>query len=176
MLDDRANPPAQQSDPWVVASQDEDDTQRLGRALGEALARGGTVALVGPLGAGKTRLTQAIAVELGADRHSVNSPTFVLVQEYAATLPIFHCDTYRLKNIDEFLDLGIEEMFQAEGVCVIEWADRVAPVLPPDRLQIEIEVIGPTARTFRIRALGPRSSSVLDKARSAFDPSQESRS
>jgi len=169
MTEERADPAAQHSEPWVVAAQSEVDTQRLGCALARALAHGGTVALIGPLGAGKTRLTQAIAGELGADRRTVNSPTFVLIQEYAASVPIFHCDTYRLRSVDEFLDLGVDEMFQSEALCLIEWADRVTPVLPPDRLQIEIEVTGPTARNFRISALGPHSFAVLANARAGFD-------
>jgi tRNA threonylcarbamoyladenosine biosynthesis protein TsaE len=176
MTEDRANPMAQHSEPWVVAARDEVDTQRLGSALARALARGGTVALIGPLGAGKTRLTQAIAVELGVDRRTVNSPTFVLIQEYAAVLPIYHCDTYRLRSVDEFLDLGVDEMFQPEALCLIEWADRVSPVLPPDRLEIEIEVTGPTSRNFRISALGPRSSAALANARAGFDSPQRSKS
>jgi tRNA threonylcarbamoyladenosine biosynthesis protein TsaE len=171
---DRTSPATQESEPWVVAAKDEVDTQRLGCALAQSLTRGGTVALIGPLGAGKTRLTQAIAAELGADRRTVNSPTFVLIQEYAAALPIFHCDTYRLRSLDEFLDLGVDEMFQPEALCLIEWADRVSTVLPPDRLQIEIEVTGPTARNFCISALGPRSSAALANARAGFDSRQRS--
>jgi tRNA threonylcarbamoyladenosine biosynthesis protein TsaE len=158
------------SEPWLVAARHEDDTESLGRALGKALGQGGLVALIGPLGAGKTRLAQSIAAALGADRRTVNSPTFVLIQEYAAPLPIFHCDTYRLRSVDEFLDLGADEMFQSEGVCLIEWADRVTPVLPADRLQIEIEVVGTTARNFLITALGPRSADLLQKARGSFEP------
>jgi tRNA threonylcarbamoyladenosine biosynthesis protein TsaE len=154
----------------LFAARHEDDTESLGRALGKALAQGGLVALIGPLGAGKTRLAQSIATALGADRRAVNSPTFVLIQEYAAALPIFHCDTYRLRSVDEFLDLGVDEMFQSEGVCLIEWADRVTPVLPADRLQIEIAVSGATARNFLITALGPRSADLLEKSRGAFEP------
>jgi len=157
-------------EPWLVAARHEDDTESLGRALGNALAQGGLVALIGPLGAGKTRLAQSIAAALGADRRTVNSPTFVLIQEYAAPVPIFHCDTYRLRSVDEFLDLGIDEMFQSEGVCLIEWADRVTPILPSDRLQIEIGVAGPTARNFLITALGSRSADLLEKARGSFEP------
>jgi tRNA threonylcarbamoyladenosine biosynthesis protein TsaE len=123
------------------------------------------VALIGQLGAGKTRLVQSIAVALGADRRTVNSPTFVLIQEYAASLPVFHFDTYRLRSLDEFLDLGVDEILHSDGVSLIEWADRVPEVLPDDRLQIEIEVIGPTERRFRITALGPRSAEVLSEAR-----------
>ncbi|HEX4072476.1 MAG TPA: tRNA (adenosine(37)-N6)-threonylcarbamoyltransferase complex ATPase subunit type 1 TsaE, partial [Planctomycetaceae bacterium] len=110
---------------WEFLAADERDTEALGTALGRALGGGGLVALVGPLGAGKTRLVQAIAVALGAERRLVNSPTFVLIQEYEGSLPLYHCDTYRLKNVDEFLDLGIDEIFQSDGVCLIEWADRV---------------------------------------------------
>src|SRR5580704_16251000 len=155
-------------EPWLVAARDEDDTESLGRALGKGLAEGGLVALIGPLGAGKTRLAQSIATALGADRRTVNSPTFVLIQEYAASLPVVHCDTYRLRSVDEFLDLGIDEMFEESAVCLIEWADRVASVLPADRLQVDIEVAGPTARTFRITALGTRSARALATARAAF--------
>lgn len=157
-------------EPWVFAARDEDDTEALGRSLGRALAQGGLVALIGPLGAGKTRLVQSIAAALGADRWAVNSPTFVLIQEYAAQLPIFHCDTYRLRSIDEFLALGVDEMFQTAGICLIEWADRVTQVLPADRLEVEIEVAGATARNFRIDATGPRSALVLADARARIRP------
>ncbi len=152
-------------EPWLFSARDEADTEGLGRALGAALDCGGVVALIGPLGAGKTRLVQSIATALGVDRRTVNSPTFVLVQEYAAPLPVFHCDTYRLCNVSEFLDLGVDEMFESGGVCLIEWADRVNEVLPADRLQIEIEVTGATFREFRLTALGPRSAEVLAKTR-----------
>jgi tRNA threonylcarbamoyladenosine biosynthesis protein TsaE len=158
-------PSTQRDELWLFSARDEADTEGLGRALGAALDRGGIVALIGSLGAGKTRLVQSIASALGADRRTVNSPTFVLVQEYAATRPVFHCDTYRLRNVSEFLDLGADEMFDSGGVCLIEWADRVNEVLPPDRLQIEIEVTGATTREFRLTALGPRSAEVLAKSR-----------
>src|SRR5579872_7197597 len=92
------------NDVWVYLAHDEGDTERLGSALGEALQQGGIVALIGTLGAGKTRLVQSIAATLGADRRLVNSPTFILIQEYEGTLPIYHCDTYRLRNVEEFID------------------------------------------------------------------------
>ena len=155
---------------WEFDAADEQGTEMLGGALGAALAQGGIVALVGTLGAGKTRLVQAIATALGADRRLVNSPTFILIQEYAAALPIYHCDTYRLKNVTEFLDLGVDEMLQAEGVCLIEWADRVAGVLPNDHLRIEIEVTGPTSRHFEFRAGGPKSAGILSAARNRLQP------
>jgi tRNA threonylcarbamoyladenosine biosynthesis protein TsaE len=153
---------------WEFTVRDERDTDALGTALGKSLAGGGLVALVGTLGAGKTRLVQSIAVSLGADRRLVNSPTFVLIQEYEATLPVYHCDTYRLRNVEEFLDLGIDEIMQSPGVCVIEWADRVAGVLPADHLRIEIDITGLTTRRFQISANGPKSAAILVAAREAM--------
>jgi tRNA threonylcarbamoyladenosine biosynthesis protein TsaE len=155
---------------WDFTARDEPDTEVLGAALGKSLAHGGLVALVGTLGAGKTRLVQSIAVALGADRRLVSSPTFVLIQEYEAALPIFHCDTYRLRNVAEFLDLGVDEILQSDGVCLIEWADRVAEILPPDHLRIDIDVTGPTARHFRLQAGGPKSALLLASARTAIEP------
>jgi tRNA threonylcarbamoyladenosine biosynthesis protein TsaE len=179
MTADLASPATEQGKPWELSARDEAATEELGRALGHALAEGGVVALIGPLGAGKTRLVQSIAAALGVDRREVNSPTFVLIQEYAAArqssadrptavLPIFHCDTYRLRSLDEFLDLGVDEMFQAGGISLIEWADRVSPLLPADRLEVEIAVTGPTSRHFRIAAGGPHSAELLAKARAGF--------
>jgi len=155
---------------WEFTARDERDTEALGTALGKSLAGGGLVALVGMLGAGKTRLVQSIAVALGADRRLVNSPTFVLIQEYEAALPVYHCDTYRLRNVEEFLDLGIDEILQSPGICLIEWADRVATVLPTDHLRIEIAVTGPTTRRFQISANGLKSAAILAAARDAIDP------
>ncbi|HET6325507.1 MAG TPA: tRNA (adenosine(37)-N6)-threonylcarbamoyltransferase complex ATPase subunit type 1 TsaE [Planctomycetaceae bacterium] len=169
MTADLGRPAAEYGEPWTFSARDENDTERLGSSLGKALAPGGVVALIGPLGAGKTRLVQSIAAELGADRRAVNSPTFVLIHEYDAPLPIFHCDTYRLRSVDEFLDLGIDEMLQSGGVFLIEWADRVTPVLPADRLQIEIVVTGETSRTFHISALGLASAGVLSAVRASLE-------
>jgi tRNA threonylcarbamoyladenosine biosynthesis protein TsaE len=154
---------------WEYSAHDERDTEALGTALGNALVGGGVVALVGTLGAGKTRLVQSIAVALGADRRLVNSPTFILIQEYEGALPIYHCDTYRLRNVEEFLDLGIDEILQSSGVCLIEWADRVKDVLPPDHLRIEIDVTGATSRRFRIEGNGPKSAAILQSAHSALN-------
>lgn len=149
-------------------SHDEAETERFGRELAVALEPGIVVALVGDLGAGKTRLVQAIAVGLGVDPAEIQSPTFVLVREYegrtpAGPLPIHHFDTYRLRDVDEFLELGAEEMFAGNGLCLVEWADRVTDVLPPDTLRVEIVVTGPNARRFCLRSTGPRSAAVLTR-------------
>src|SRR5271166_4119745 len=102
-------------------------TEALGRRLGAQLRSGMVVALIGPLGAGKTHLSRAIAEGLGlADSRVVCSPTFVLLHEYVGRVPIYHFDAYRLRSEEEFNDLGAGEYLEGDGVCLIEWADRVA--------------------------------------------------
>src|SRR5207248_769808 len=102
-----------------------------GQRLGGVLFPGVVVALVGPLGAGKTHFVRAVAEGLGiADSRVVSSPTFVLIQEYDARLPIYHFDAYRLRNEGEFFDLGAHEYFVGNGVCFVQWVDRVVSCLP----------------------------------------------
>ncbi|HEX5104411.1 MAG TPA: tRNA (adenosine(37)-N6)-threonylcarbamoyltransferase complex ATPase subunit type 1 TsaE [Pirellulaceae bacterium] len=144
-------------------AQSESDTDRLGAALAAVLPPGTTVALVGTLGAGKTRLVQAIAAGCGVPREEVVSPTFVLCQEYEGARTIHHLDAYRLRDEDEFRELGVEELFHSGGLTIIEWADRVAGCLPDERVEIAIEVTGETQRRFRIRTIGDRLDSAISK-------------
>jgi tRNA threonylcarbamoyladenosine biosynthesis protein TsaE len=138
-----------------VDAPDEAATDALGRRLAAVLFPGVVIGLIGPLGAGKTRLVRAIAEGLGiADPRAVSSPTFVLIQEYNARLPIYHFDAYRLKSEAEFFDLGAHEYFQGNGVCLVEWADRVPGCLPLEHLRIQIEVTGPASRRFFIQGFG----------------------
>jgi len=137
-------------------------TMTFGRRLGQKLHPGAVVALVGILGAGKTHLTRAIAEGLGiSDSRVVSSPTFVLVQEYAARLPIYHFDAYRLNSVTEFEKLGVEEYFNGHGICIIEWADLVAEALPPHHLQIELTPIGGTRRAV-ITAKGDQHEAIIN--------------
>lgn len=130
-------------------------TQAFGRRLGRRLWPGAVVALIGELGAGKTQLVRAIAEGLDiVDSRIVTSPTFVLVQEYPARLPIYHFDAYRLNAEAEFADLGVHEYFESTGVCLIEWADRVPGCLPAEHLRIALETTGETARRARIEGKG----------------------
>jgi tRNA threonylcarbamoyladenosine biosynthesis protein TsaE len=142
-------------------SNNEADTMRLGEALAAAFQPGCVVALMGNLGAGKTRLVQAIANGLGIDREDVTSPTFVLIQEYDGTLPIFHFDAYRLRDSDQFLELGADELMDSQGICLIEWADRVEDVLPDDLLRIDIAIEAPAQRLFHLSGSGPKSNDVV---------------
>ena len=138
------------------------ETEALGRRLGALLFPGAVVALIGPLGAGKTQLARAIAVGLDIPNPAVvNSPTFVLIQEYAARLPIYHFDAYRLSSEADFADLGVHEYFQGNGVCLIEWADKVSATLPRERLEVRIAINGDESRRIEVAALGERYEAIL---------------
>jgi tRNA threonylcarbamoyladenosine biosynthesis protein TsaE len=137
-------------------------TQALGRRLGRRLFRGAVVALVGQLGAGKTHLARAIAEGLDVpDSRVVTSPTFVLIQEYPGRLPIYHFDAYRLPGPAAFADLGAHEYFEGDGVCLVEWADRVPECLPAEHLRVTLAVTGETARAARLEAFGKPYEEVL---------------
>ncbi len=150
-------------DSLTYTAADESATAALGSALAEVLPGGSTVALCGTLGAGKTRLVQAIAEALGVDRRTVVSPTFVLIQEYAGRRMICHIDAYRLKDRDEFLALGPEEYFESDGLVLIEWADRVAGCLPEEFLEVQISVTGESERRFEISSRGNGYCTVIEQ-------------
>jgi tRNA threonylcarbamoyladenosine biosynthesis protein TsaE len=143
-------------------------TTAFGHRLAELLFPGAVVALIGPLGAGKTHLVRAIAEGLGIrNSRVVNSPTFVLIQEYAARLPIYHFDAYRLRSETELLDLGVLEYFAANGVCLIEWADRVPRCLPVELLTVQLDVTGDSSRRALVTAQGQRYVTVMRQLRAA---------
>ena len=123
----------------LLLLKNEDDTRALGLRIAEALESGDVVALIGDLGTGKTALTKYIAEGLGVAEEII-SPTFTIVKEYrSGRLPLYHFDVYRLGSGEELLDIGAEEMLDGDGVCVIEWADIVADVLPEEALAIRLE-------------------------------------
>ncbi len=138
----------------VFDAPDESATQAFGAALAEVLPPGTTVALRGTLGAGKTRLVQAVAAGCGVPPEDVTSPSFVLVQEYHGRVLLYHIDAYRIADRQEFLELGPEEFFESQAITLVEWADRVADCLPPERLEIDIEITGPQSRRFVVNAVG----------------------
>ena len=121
------------------------------------------VALIGTLGAGKTRWVQGLAEALGVPREQVTSPTFVLSQEYVGTRLVRHVDLYRIADEDEFWELGAEEWFTGDGITCIEWADRWIECLPPDRLEVHLEILGPTERRVTLRGTGPASQSIVER-------------
>lgn len=133
----------------------ERDTHRIGAALGRELTRGDVVALIGALGAGKTRLAGGIAAGLAvAASEIINSPTFVLAREYQGRVPLFHLDAYRLGSFSELLDLGWDEM-RERGVVVVEWANRFDEVTASASYVVEARHIGETARAFSVVAADP---------------------
>jgi tRNA threonylcarbamoyladenosine biosynthesis protein TsaE len=138
-----------------IELQDLPATEAFGRRLGELLFPNSVVALIGPLGAGKTHLSRAIAEGLGIiNPAAVTSPTFTLVHEYRARLPIFHFDAYRLNGPGEFLDLGVSEYYEAGGVCLIEWADKVEAALPTERLTIRLTPVDEHRRRAEVVGVG----------------------
>ena len=160
--------PDYSSPDWTCETHAVEETWQVGIVLGRSLQAGSVIALSGNLGSGKTHFTQGIARGLGVDQRLVNSPTFSLVQEYAGRLSVFHFDTYRLKNVDEFLDLGFDEYLSLGGVCIIEWADRVAELLPEDTLTVRLSVVGEMARRFDWHAGGPTSLLNLQQLRAGL--------
>ena len=116
----------------------EQEVTEHGIRLGEEAMPGQVIALTGDLGAGKTTLTKAIARGLGVSE-MITSPTFTIVKEYrSGRLPLFHFDVYRIGDIDEMYELGYEEYFYGDGLCVIEWADLIEELIPEDALRISI--------------------------------------
>jgi hydroxypyruvate reductase len=155
---------------WRFTATSEAETEVFAARLAEALEPGIVVALIGNLGAGKTRLVRAVALALGVDQRAVASPTFVLVHEYEGRWPVYHFDTYRLKHPRDFVDLGVEEYFHSDGICFVEWADRVLAHLPPDHLRVEITASGATTREFTLRATGPKSAAVIARLAVVMPP------
>lgn len=115
------------------------ETQVLGEKLGKTLQPGDVIALIGDLGTGKTCLTQGIARGVGiAPGEVVNSPSYILINEYTGTLPIYHIDLYRLDAPEDIAELGLTEYMAGAGVCIIEWAERMADALPDTCIEIRI--------------------------------------
>lgn len=112
-------------------------TVDLGERLGRLLKGGEVISLTGDLGAGKTHFAKGVARGLEITG-TVTSPTFTLINEYSGRLPLYHVDAYRLGGVEEAYDLGLEEYIYGDGVTLVEWPDRVAGLLPADRLVVEI--------------------------------------
>ena len=122
-----------------IVIKNEEETKKFGEKLCERLTAGSIVALTGDLGTGKTTLTKAIAAGLGVT-DVITSPTFNIVKQYdSGRLPLYHFDVYRIGDVDEMYEIGYEEYFFGDGVCVIEWADLIEEIIPDDAVRIEIE-------------------------------------
>lgn len=136
-----------------------EETQVLGEKLGKTLKQGDVIALIGDLGTGKTCLTQGIARGVGiASGEVVNSPSYILINEYNGTVPIYHIDLYRLENSEEIAELGLSEYVEGDGICIIEWAERMADALPDTCIKIHITLAGAST----LHGDGEVSESILD--------------
>lgn len=122
-----------------VETNSPEETFAAGRTIGLAAKPGEVYALNGDLGVGKTKFTQGIAAGLGIKEH-VNSPTFTIVQIYEeGRMPFYHFDVYRIGDIEEMYEIGYEDYFYGEGICIIEWAEYIKELLPTDTINITIE-------------------------------------
>ncbi|SDI36965.1 tRNA (adenosine(37)-N6)-threonylcarbamoyltransferase complex ATPase subunit type 1 TsaE [Alteribacillus bidgolensis] len=137
-----------------ILSTSPDETMNIAQYIGHCLQKGDVLTLDGELGAGKTHFTKGIALALEI-KEVVNSPTFTIIKEYTGVLPLYHMDVYRLEE-EEAEELGIEEYLEGEGVCVIEWADKIKNLLPIDRLEITIKRMSETDRSIHLNAVGKR--------------------
>lgn len=129
----------------ALTSRSPAETQALGERLGARLERGAVVACTGELGAGKTCFLQGLARGLGVTS-DVTSPTFVLINQYRGRLPVYHLDAYRTGSLTELVDLGLEEMLDGDGVTVIEWADKLQPLLPARTIRVHLSGLGDEPR------------------------------
>ncbi len=157
MPPDDVSPPAgsKKKGQLELTSRHPQDTLRLGARLGELAQAGDVYLLTGNLGAGKTCLTQGIARGLGIEDYAL-SPSFVIVRALYGRLPLYHMDLYRLDDIAEIDDLGLDEYIYGNGVCVIEWAEKGLALLPPEHLLVQIDYLEDSGRRFKLTAIGRR--------------------
>jgi tRNA threonylcarbamoyladenosine biosynthesis protein TsaE len=137
---------------WNITSNSPEETIEFGRKLGSQFKGGEVVAVCGPLGSGKTHLIKGIAAGAGAQEgREVNSPTFVIVNEYAGRLDIYHIDAYRLNSVSEFEMLGFDDFCYPQSLVVIEWADKIESALQAiNCIRIELEHAGESKRKIHV--------------------------
>jgi tRNA threonylcarbamoyladenosine biosynthesis protein TsaE len=147
---------------WSIASAD--DMIELGQRIGANAMAGDVLSLIGNLGAGKTTLTQGIGAGLAIPGDPVRSPTFTLLAEHTGRIPLYHMDVYRLAGAADLVHLGFDDyLTAADGLIVLEWADRVSDALPQDRLELTMTIpeCTPSTRLIHAQALGPLSERLL---------------
>lgn len=147
-----------------IATASPEETHEVGRVLGANAGPGHVIALKGELGAGKTTLTQGVLWGLGGEGYA-RSPTFVLVTQYEARLPLYHVDLYRIGSAPEAAELGLDEYFYGDGVCVVEWPDRASDTMPEGLLDIEITTVGESTRELAMTATSKDYEGLLEAVR-----------
>jgi len=130
-----------------VISHSEEETFRIAREYARQTKPGDVICLEGDLGAGKTHFTKGFVTAFGLDKNIVSSPTFALINEYQGDkIEIFHFDCYRIEEIQEALEIGAEEYFYRDGICIIEWPERIQAILPSHSKTVTITSTGPSER------------------------------
>jgi tRNA threonylcarbamoyladenosine biosynthesis protein TsaE len=146
----------------VICTCSQFETEDIGRRIGPLLKKGSFVALTGELGGGKTCFVRGVVKCVSPESaHLVASPTFAIMNEYPGTIPIYHFDMYRLSGGPEIIELGFEDYFTGEGICIVEWSERLLDIIPDDRLDIRFEHAGDDKRSISIEAIGPKSENML---------------
>jgi len=141
-----------------------EETQELGKRIGQLNQPGDIILLVGGLGSGKTCLTQGIAWGLGIKEYAL-SPSFVIIREYKGRLPLYHIDFYRLGRVEEIEDLGLDDYLYGDGVVVVEWAEKGMGLWPPQHLLININFVSEWERRFHFYPQGKRYEEVIQGLR-----------
>lgn len=148
----------------IVCTNSAFETEEVGRMLGSLLQKSDFVALFGDLGGGKTCFTRGIvAATAPGSLHLVASPTFAIMNEYPGPVPVYHFDFYRLTNSHEIVELGFEEFFQDEGICIAEWSERLEDLLPNDHISVSFEHVDGDCRKISFAAGTSHSQTLIDK-------------
>ena len=148
------------------------ETRNLGRLLGSLASGGEVYLLTGNLGTGKTHLVQGIGFGLGVKEYAC-SPSFMIAREYHGRLILYHLDLYRLDRIEEIVDIGVEQYFNNNSVCAIEWAEKGSGVLPAEHLSIELEDLGDDNRRITFVSHNEHYANVVQKLREALSLESE---
>ena len=140
------------------------ETEQLGVALGSLLQPGFFLALYGTLGGGKTCFARGLVVSLAPQSALlVASPTYAIMNCYPGSTPVYHFDFYRLVGDDDIAELGFEEYFYGDGVCVAEWSERLSEMLPPDALKLHFDHAGDDCRQITLTGCGQKSDAVIEQ-------------
>ncbi len=140
----------------TIITNSPDETIKLAERLGRKLVRGDIICLTGELGGGKTTFVKGLCKAFGIDPRAVLSPSFVLIKEYKGRLPLYHFDLYRIDKLFDFERLGYQEYFYGDGICIIEWAERIKKILPEEYLLIEFKILGENKRQIKLVPYGKR--------------------
>ncbi len=156
---------------WTCTTRSVEETERLGRLIGEQVFPGAFIGLAGDLGAGKTALVRGIALGAGVPANAlVSSPTFAIVNAYAGgRLPVYHADLYRLRDAEELYDTGFHDLAQNDGAMLVEWIDRVPEAVSDDWLSVSLSKV-PGGRLLAFEPHGPHAGELCGTVRLAFQP------